>query len=68
MAADAPNESVKIAIVGMTGSGKTVLISTLAMKMAQMALEDIFMAPFGVNRQHTLRYGRIDRTAVGTDH
>ena len=40
----------------MTGSGKTVLISTLAMKMAQMALEDIFMAPFGENRRQTLRY------------
>lgn len=51
-----PNESVKIAIVGMTGSGKTVLISTLAMKMAQMALEDIFMAPSGDNRRNTYRY------------
>ncbi len=40
----------------MTGSGKTVLISTVAMKMAQMALENIFMAPFGDNRRQTLRY------------
>lgn len=56
MSASSPNESVKVAIVGMTGSGKTVLISTLAMKMAQMALEDIFMAPFGDNRRQTLRY------------
>lgn len=48
--------AVKVAIVGMTGSGKTVLISTLATKMAQMALEDIFMAPFGDNRRRTLLY------------
>ena len=56
MTAAIPNKSVRVAIVGMTGSGKTVLISTLAMKMAQMALEDIFMAPFGENRRQTLRY------------
>ena len=56
MSATIPNESVRVAIVGMTGSGKTVLISTLAMKMAQMALENIFMAPFGDNRRQTLRY------------
>ena len=40
----------------MTGSGKTVLISTLAMKMAQMSLENIFLAPFGPNRRQTLLY------------
>lgn len=56
MTTSVPNKSVKVAIVGMTGSGKTVLISTLAMKMAQMSLEDIFMAPFGDNRRQTLRY------------
>ena len=58
MSSSYPNESVKIAIVGMTGSGKTVLISTLAMKMSQMALQDIFMYPSGneENRRQTLRY------------
>ncbi len=56
MTASVPNKSVKVAIVGMTGSGKTVLISTLAMRMAQMSLENIFMAPFGDNRRQTLRY------------
>ena len=56
MSTNSANESVKVAIVGMTGSGKTVLISTLAMKMSQMALEDIFMAPSGDNRRHTYRY------------
>lgn len=47
---------MKIAIVGMTGSGKTVLISTLAMKMSQMADQGIFLAPVGENRRQTLRY------------
>lgn len=56
MSTDSANELIKVAIVGMTGSGKTVLISTLATKMAQMALEDIFLAPFGDNRRQTLRY------------
>ncbi len=58
MSTNAPAKSVKVAIVGMTGSGKTVLISTLAMKMAQMALQDIFMYPSGneENRRQTLRY------------
>ncbi len=40
----------------MTGSGKTVLVTTLAMKMAQMSLENIFLAPFGPNRRQTLLY------------
>lgn len=40
----------------MTGSGKTVLVTTLAMKMAQMSLDDIFLAPYGENRRQTLRY------------
>lgn len=40
----------------MTGSGKTVLVTTLAMKMAQMSLDDIFLAPYGDNRRQTLRY------------
>ncbi|MBQ3351349.1 MAG: hypothetical protein IJG38_13215 [Thermoguttaceae bacterium] len=47
---------IKIAIVGMTGAGKTVLISTLAMKMSQMADQGIFLAPMGENRRQTLRY------------
>lgn len=47
---------IKIAIVGMTGAGKTVLISTLAMKMSQMADQGIFLAPMGNNRRQTLRY------------
>ncbi|MBR6436664.1 MAG: hypothetical protein IKS45_09175 [Thermoguttaceae bacterium] len=47
---------IKIAIVGMTGAGKTVLISTLAMKMSQMADQGIFLAPVGENRRQTLRY------------
>ena len=40
----------------MTGAGKTVLISTLAMKMSQMADQGIFLAPIGENRRQTLRY------------
>ena len=56
MIESAISNSIKIAIVGMTGSGKTVLITTLAMKMAQMALEDVYLAPFGDNRRETLRY------------
>ena len=50
------NSQIKIAIVGMTGAGKTVLISTLAMKMSQMADQGIFLAPVGENRRQTLRY------------
>ena len=50
------NSPIKIAIVGMTGAGKTVLISTLAMKMSQMADQGIFLAPIGENRRQTLRY------------
>ena len=50
------NSPIKIAIVGMTGAGKTVLISTLAMKMSQMADQGIFLAPVGENRRQTLRY------------
>ena len=50
------NSPIKIAIVGMTGAGKTVLISTLAMKMSQMANQGIFLAPVGENRRQTLRY------------
>jgi GTPase SAR1 family protein len=50
------NSQIKIAIVGMTGAGKTVLISTLAMKMSQMADQGIFLAPMGNNRRQTLRY------------
>lgn len=56
MTTDSTTDSVKIAIVGMTGSGKTVLVTTLAMKMAQMSLDDIFLAPYGENRRQTLRY------------
>lgn len=51
-----PNEFVKVAIVGMTGSGKTVLISTLAMRMSQKALEGIFLEPEESIRRQTLRY------------
>ena len=47
---------IKIAIVGMTGAGKTVLISTLAMKMSQMADQGVFLAPVGEKRRQTLRY------------
>lgn len=50
------SNSTKIAIVGMTGSGKTVLISTLATKMSQMALEGIFLIPEESNRRQTLLY------------
>ena len=50
------NSPIKIAIVGMTGAGKTVLISTLAMKMSQMADQGVFLAPVGENRRQTLRY------------
>lgn len=56
MSAGSNSNAVKIAIVGMTGSGKTVLVTTLAMKMAQMSLENIFLAPFGSNRRETLLY------------
>ena len=56
MSAESNSNAVKIAIVGMTGSGKTVLVTTLAMKMAQMSLENIFLAPFGANRRETLLY------------
>lgn len=51
-----PQRQVQIAIVGMTGSGKTVLISTLAMKMSQMADKGIFLTPVGDNRRQTLKY------------
>lgn len=47
---------LKIAIVGMTGSGKTVLVSTLATRMTQITLEDIYLAPFGNNRRQTIKY------------
>ncbi|MBR0238788.1 MAG: hypothetical protein IJQ39_11910 [Thermoguttaceae bacterium] len=50
------NSPIRIAIVGMTGAGKTVLISTLAMKMSQMADQGVFLAPMGENRRQTLRY------------
>ena len=40
----------------MTGSGKTVLVTTLAVKMAQMTLKDIYMGPAGANRRQTLKY------------
>ena len=49
-------KQVQIAIVGMTGAGKTVLISTLAMKMSQMADKGVFLAPVGDNRRQTLKY------------
>ena len=47
---------VRIAIVGMAGAGKTVLISALAMKMSQMADQGLFLAPVGETRRQTLRY------------
>lgn len=56
MSADTISNPVKIAIVGMTGSGKTVLVTTLAVKMAQMTLKDIYMGPSGENRRQTLKY------------
>lgn len=49
-------KQVQIAIVGMTGAGKTVLISTLAMKMSQMADKGVFLTPTGENRRQTLKY------------
>lgn len=49
-------KQVQIAIVGMTGSGKTVLVSTLAMKMSQMADRGVFLSPIGDNRRQTLQY------------
>lgn len=51
-----PQKQVQIAIVGMTGSGKTVLVSTLAMKMSQMADRGVFLSPIGDNRRQTLQY------------
>lgn len=51
-----PQQQVQIAIVGMTGSGKTVLVSTLAMKMSQMADRGVFLSPIGDNRRQTLQY------------
>ena len=51
-----PQKQVQIAIVGMTGSGKTVLVSTLAMKMSQMADRGVFLSPIGENRRQTLQY------------
>ena len=53
---DVPQKQVQIAIVGMTGAGKTVLVSTLAMKMSQMADKGVFLAPVGENRRRTLQY------------
>ena len=53
---DAPQKQVQIAIVGMAGSGKTVLVSTLAMKMSQMADRGVFLSPIGDNRLQTLQY------------
>lgn len=64
MSATYPNESVKVAIVGMTGSGKTVLISTLASRMTQMAEEGVFMAPFGDNRLQTLQKTQSNWTTL----
>ena len=51
-----PPKQVQIAIVGMAGSGKTVLVSTLAMKMSQMADRGVFLSPIGDNRLQTLQY------------
>ncbi len=51
-----PQKQVQIAIVGMAGSGKTVLVSTLAMKMSQMADRGVFLSPIGDNRLKTLQY------------
>ena len=56
MIATTTSNPVKVAIIGMTGSGKTVLVTTLAMKMAQMSLEDFNLSPSGDNRRQTIQY------------
>ncbi len=65
---DVPQKQVQIAIVGMTGAGKTVLVSTLAMKMSQMADKGVFLAPVGKNRRQTLQYVQQNWATLNSGH
>lgn len=49
------DSQIKIAIVGMAGSGKTVLISTLANTLSQMEDKGIILSPTGKNCSQTLQ-------------